>query len=68
MKKNPYNRKIVSNKNFEEISYVKWEDIPGDNFFFSLRAYGETRSRKQFEKNEAAIGKLTDYIAIEFIE
>ena len=68
MKKNPYNRKIVSNKNFEEISYVKWEDVPGDNFFFSLRAYGETRSKKKFEKNEKAIDKLTDYIAIEFIE
>ena len=68
MKKNPYNRKIVSNKNFEELSYVKWEETPGDNFFFSLRAYGETRSKKKWEKNETAINKLTDYIAIEFIE
>lgn len=68
MNKNPYNKKIVSNKNFEEISYVKWGDIPGDNFFFSLRAYGETRSKKKWEKNETAINKLTDYIAIEFIE
>ena len=68
MKKNKYHRKILTNKNFEEISYVKWEDVPGDNIFFSLRAYGETRSKKKFEKNETAIDKLTDYIAIEFIE
>ena len=68
MKKKSYNKKIVSNKNFEEISYVKWEDTPGDKFFFSLRAYGETRSRKKFEKNELLHIHQSDYIAIEFIE
>ena len=68
MKKKSYNKRIINNKNFEELSYVKWEDDPGDNFFFSLRAYGETRSKKQFVKNERAADKMTDYIAVEFIE
>lgn len=69
MKKNSYHKRVLSNKNFEEISYVKWEDTPGDKFFFSLRAYGESKSRKNFVRKENLKGRtMPDYFAIEFIE
>ena len=68
MEKNLYHRKQLDNKNFQEISYVKLKDAPGDKFFFSLRAYGETLSRKKYVRGADHTSKVpSDYVAVEFI-
>lgn len=68
MNKNNYHKKQLINKDFEEVSFVKWKDTPGDQFFFSLRAYGETFSRKSFQKIGKTQNADYEHIAIEFIE
>ena len=68
MDRNDYHRKKLDNRNFQEVSYVKLKDSPGDKFFFSLRAYGETLSRKKYVRESDSTSKVpSDYVAVEFI-
>ena len=68
MDRNDYRRRVHDNRNYREISYVKLKDSPEDTFFFSLRAYGETLSRKNFVREVGSASKVpSDYVAVEFI-
>lgn len=59
MKENPFQKKVVRKKDFEEISYVDFSTKTGWNsVFFQLRAYGKTNAETTWKPmQKASIGK-----------
>ena len=66
MKRNPFQKRFVSKKDFEEISYVDFSTKTERNsVFFQLRAYGETNAKTTWnyvQKNGGAQSLSLQYI------